>query len=186
MKMDREITVTLSPRVLRWAVFYQLRSLIILFGSIALALIGAAAFMGQHEADPPNTVYVLPVFMLFFLLFVFYLTYSRSMAIVRKLGNPDRKYRITDEYLYVESDLSSGKSSWTIFKGLKKNAKLWRVVIPSGAVFVIPAECLDEELKAFLSAKLPSKPFEYLNSTFMSLVFYLILVFLLMYWLRRG
>jgi membrane protein implicated in regulation of membrane protease activity len=184
--MDLKMTVTLTPRVLRWAIFYQLRHLIILIGSITLALIGAVAFMARRGADLPTTAYALPIFLLFLLFFAFYSSYSRSMAVVRKMKSPRMKYRITDKYFYVETDLSSGKNSWSVFKGLQKNGRLWLVVIHSGAAFLIPTEFLDEKLKAFLSSKLPSTPVSYLIHTFKWLAFYLLAVIVIVFFVKRG
>ena len=136
--------------------------------------------------DLSSVIYLSPVLMLLFLLFVLYSAYSRSTAMVRKMKSPHMKYRITDKWFYVESELSSGKNSWSVFKGLQKNARLWLIVIHSGAAFVIPAEFLDEKLKTFLSSKLPTKPVNYLTKTFKIVALWLLAVIVVLYWIRRG
>jgi hypothetical protein len=79
------------------------------------------------------------------------------MAQLKRMKSPILKYRITDDGIYLRSELGSGKTPWSVFKGLRKNKKIWRVIAPSKSTISLPVELLDEELKAFLSSQLPSK-----------------------------
>jgi hypothetical protein len=116
---------------------------------------------------------------------IFYSAYSKNMAMIRKMKTPDVKYRITDDWLYIDSDLSSGKNSWAVYKGLRKNAKIWRAITQAGASQILPVEQLDEELKAFLSEKL-LKPPRTLYGYLRILVFCLFVFVVLMYLFVHG
>lgn len=186
--MDKEITVTLTPKLIRLTLFYQFRQNIIFIGFIILVLASTQFLAISHGSFQPMAVLLnfLPfLFILFFLGVIFYSAYSKNIAMIRKMKSPDVKFRITDDWLYVDSDLTSGKNSWAVYKGLQKNKKIWRVITQTGASHVFPVEQMDEELKAFLSKKLP-KPPRTLYGYFKILIFGLLVFVVLMYFLVHG
>jgi hypothetical protein len=158
--MDREITVTLTPQLVRWTLIYQFQPLLFIFGFVFLALacnIYLFISRGGHLTPTTGFAYLASLFIPLFLCRRLYSAYSKSMAQMNQMKSPIMQYRLTDEGLYLRSELGSGKTRWADFRGLRKNPKLWRVIAPSGATISLPVELLDEELKAFLSAKVPSK-----------------------------
>ena len=177
--MDRQINVTLTPGLIRWTLYYQLQFLIILFGFGFLLVaynlyhfISRGGVVGTEMLLSFLPYLAVPLFFGILL----YSAYSKNIALIKKMKTPVVKYRITDEWLHVESDLASGQNSWVVFRGLQKNAKLWRLITQSGAAFIFPVELLDEELKAFLSAKVPksSRP---LNRVLVFVAFWALLTF---------
>jgi hypothetical protein len=158
--MDREITVTLTPRLVRWTLIYQFQPLLLIFGFVFLALacnIYLFISRGGHLTPTTGVAYLASLCIPLFLCMRVYSAYSKSMAQMNKMKSPIMKYRFKDEGLYLQSEMGSGKTRWADFKGLRKNPKLWRVIAPNGTTISLPVEVLDEELKGFLSAKLPSK-----------------------------
>jgi len=159
--MDREITVTLTPQLLRLTIFYQARAILLFFLLFFLWILANLVIFWVFGGVLTGAAYfsVLPVaLILIFLCLRFYGSYTRSMAQIQKMKNPEMKYRFTDDWLYVDSELSSSKNSWEMVKGLRKNPKLWRLITQSNASLAIPIEQLDEDLKVFLSSKLSKKP----------------------------
>ncbi len=186
--LDREITVTLTPKIIRLTIYYQFLKYIYFIGFAFLALTCAEFFIVSQGHF--QTMDVLLNFLPFLVVpvffgFVFYSAYSKNMAMIRKMKTPDIKFRITDDWLYIDSDLTSGKNSWAIYKGLQKNKKIWRVITQTGASHVFPVEQLDEEMKSFLSKKLP-KPPRTLYGYFKILIFWLFVFVVLMYFLVHG
>jgi hypothetical protein len=158
--MDREITVTLTPRLVRWTLAYQFQPLFFIFGFVFLALaFNLYLFISRGGVFTLTTgpAYTTSIFIPLVFSARLYSAYSKSMDQVNKLKSPLMKYRFMEEGLYIRSELGSVKTSWAHFKGLRKNAKLWRVIAPTGSTISLPVELLDEELKIFLSAKLPSQ-----------------------------
>jgi hypothetical protein len=154
--VDREVTVTLTPQLLRLTLFYQARAAL---WFLLLAFLWILANLGIYLAYGgvlTGAAYfsVLPVaLILIFLCLRFYGSYARGLAQIQKMKNPEMKYRFTDDWLYVDSELGSSKNSWQAVKGLRKNTKLWRLVSQSNASFALPVEQLDEDLKTFLTSK---------------------------------
>jgi hypothetical protein len=158
--MDREITVTLTPRLVRWTLYYQFRPLIFIFIFIFLALISNVyIFISRGGLFTWKTclAYMPAVLIPLFLCTLLYSAYSKSLAQIKKLKSPVMKYRITDDFMQVQSELGSVKNPWSVYKGLRKNEKLWRVISPTGATISLPADILDDKMNALLSTKLSSK-----------------------------
>jgi hypothetical protein len=128
--------------------------------------------------------YATPGIFILFIGWIVYYSYRHSLAQVRKMKTPVIHYRVTDEFLYVQSDLASGQNSWAIFKGLQKHAKLWRIITQQGASMILPVENLDDALKSFLSAKLSSvdKPFG--SRFFVILGFWFLVFIVIMYFFK--
>ncbi len=159
--MDRDINVTLTPRLIRWEVYYQLKPILLVWGVVLFLLgwNGLSTLAHRSHADLPIYITLGP-FLLFgvFIGFIVVSAYQKNMAMIRKMKSPTVKYNLTDLWLYQESELSTGKTAWTAFKHLKKDGKIWRIVAQSGTSLVLPVEALDGELKEFLSSKLPTAP----------------------------
>ncbi len=186
--MDREITVSLTPRLLRWTLFYQFRQIIFIFGIIFFILIiYIFNFISRGGVLIPETCISYSPILIGPLLigFLLFSSYSKNLAQIQKMKSPSIKYRMTDEWLYVQSELGSGQNAWAAYKEIRKNAKLWRVVAQSGVSYIIPVELLDEELKTFLSAKLPKSPRDS-NRLFKTLAFWLLASVVVMYFLRQS
>jgi hypothetical protein len=184
--MDRELTVNLTPRIIRWTIFYQLRPLLLIFGIMGLVVIWNFYMVFSHGS--PMASELLTQFLPYLLFPVFfgviiYSSYRKNLALIAKMKTANIKYRITDDWLYVESDLGTGQNSWLLYKGLWKNAKVWRVVLNSGGAHVFPVEQLDEELKIFLSAKLPNKG-RGANWFFRVLAGWLLVLIIILYFLK--
>lgn len=187
--MDREITVNLTPRLIRWTLFYQLRPLIAIFIIVTLGLSfdSFTAFSQKGILSMDAWIHFLPVLLIpAFFVFAFYSAYSKNLAQVRKMKTPTVKYRITDESFYVESDLTQGKTAWVAYKELRKNAKLWQVVVQGGSAHILPVELLDEELKSFLSAKLPKPSRTWKRSSFTIFAIWLLLLVVVYFFFRQG
>jgi|GEM_PF-3556171 len=156
--MDREISVNLTPLLVRWTIYYQLRPLF-LFLSAMFLLIAWNIWMVLSHGGVWSTeawLSILPYFLIpVFLTVLLYRGYTKNLALIRKMKTPVMKYRFTDEWLYVESDLTTGKNAWSLYRGLLKHKKIWRLLTHPGAAHVFPTELLDSELKAFLTSKVP-------------------------------
>jgi hypothetical protein len=154
--MDREVTVNLTPQLLRLTIFYQARAIL---WFLLLAFLWVVANLGiflSYGGVLTGAAYfsVLTVaIILAFIALKFYGSYAKGLSQIQKMKNPEMKYRFTDDWLYVDSELGSSKNSWPTVKGLRKNPKLWRLISQSNTSFSIPVEQLDGELKAFLTAK---------------------------------
>lgn len=158
--MDREITVTLTPKLMRWTLYYQFRPLILIIIFVFLALISNVYLFvsrGGLFTWKVWLAYMPAVIIPLFLCSLIYSAYSKSLAQIKKVKSPLMKYRMTDDFMQVQSELGSAKNPWEAFKGLRKNGKLWRVIAPTGATISIPVEFLDDKAKDFLSSKLSSK-----------------------------
>ncbi len=185
--MDREITVTLTPRLVKWTLYYQFRPLIFIVIFVFLALISNIYIFISRGGVPDWKTYLsyLPAVAIpLFLCFLLYSAYSKSLTQIKKLKSPVMKYRMTDEGLVIQSELGSVKNPWAIFKGLRKNGKLWRIISPTGATISIPVDFLDEKAKAFLSSKLSSITVPFWNRFPVILGFLLLVLIILMYFFK--
>jgi hypothetical protein len=157
--MDREITVAMTPQLLMLTIFYQSRVILLIcafsffwvFINLGLfvahgGVLTAAAFISDL---PPAIIFLVVCFIL-------YSSYSKSLAQIQKMKNPEIKYRFTDDSVYIESDLASAPHAWDAFKGLKKHPRLWRLITKANTSFALPVELLDRDLKTFLSSKFPN------------------------------
>lgn len=159
--MDREINVTLTPSLIRWAVYYQLKPILLVWGLILMILgwNSIQSLLHPSNAGLPLNLTLVPLgLFLFFIGFVVITAYQKNMVLIRKMKSPVVKYNLTDLWLYQESELSTGKTAWTAFKHLSKDGKIWRIVSQSGTSLVFPVEALDVELREFLISKLPAAP----------------------------
>lgn len=180
--MGREFTVALTLSLIRLTIYYQLRKLLLLSGFILLIWPCVLYFVITHNGI--NNLgfwttyfsFFIPLFFPIFFGYVFYTTYSKSMSTIRKMKMPVMKFRFTDDWLYVESDLTSGQNAWALYKGIRKYKKLWLLITPSGASHAFPVELLDGELKAFLSSKLPKLTLTWMG--YLKWIAFLLMVFL--------
>jgi hypothetical protein len=155
--MDREIIVSLTPKIIRKSFFYQFRGNLFIAGIILLFILSVIVHLKSIGSNINWGNYsILAVFSIL-ICAVPYRVYRRFMNQIRKMNSPLVRYRITDDRFYVESDLASGQNSWAVFKDLQKYPKIWLLVTQGGSSFILPAELLDEELKQFLSDKVLSK-----------------------------
>ena len=183
--MNREIKVAMTPRLILWAVFYQLRPLLVILTLVLMALSWESAFQIHKGAAWTWQLFITPVFLIFFFAWLAFLSYRNTMVQIRKLKTPVIQFRFTDDFLYVKTDLSSGENSWAVFKGLQKHAKVWRIVLQSGTALILPAEGLDDELKAFLSGKLPSLKRAFWKGRMTLVAIWLVIFVLAMYFLKH-
>jgi hypothetical protein len=157
--MDKEITVVLTPKLIRMSLYYRLRVaglyFLSIFSIIILFLISTAVSYGR----PPvllwfnQCAYLLLI--LVFLFFIYFSAYRKGIALIKKMKNPAIKYRFTDERLYSNSDISTSDCAWSLFDSLWKYKKIWQLKLHSNAYLVFPADQLDDEMKALLTAKVP-------------------------------
>ena len=187
--MDREISVTLTPKLVRWTLYYQFRPLIFIFIFVFLALISNVyIFISQGGVFTWKTclAYMPAIVIPLFLCSLLYSAYSKSLAQIKKLRSPVMKYRMTDDFMQVQSEVGSAKNPWSVFKGLRKNGKLWRVISPTGATISIPTDFLDEKAKDFLSSKLSSKTARVWSRFPLILGFLILLFIILMYFFKLS
>jgi hypothetical protein len=187
--MDREITVNLTPKLMRWTLYYQFRPLIFIIVFVFLALISNVyLFVSRGGVFTWKTclAYMPALFIFLFICSLLYSAYSKSLAQIKKLKSPVMKYRMMDDGLVVQSELGSGKNLWAAFKGLRKNGKLWRVIAPTGATISIPVEYLDDKAKDFLSSKLSSTTARPRSRFPLILGFLLLLFIILMYFFKLN
>lgn len=152
--MDRKIDVEMTSRLVAWTAFYQTRIFSFIPAIMIFALAWGIFMQARAGLSFQWNVLITPTIFIGFLIWVPVNSYRKSMARIKKMKTPFIHYHFTDENLNIDTDLSSGQNKWEIFKGLRKNKKVWRIVTQSGLSFVLPVEQLDEELKAFLSSKL--------------------------------
>lgn len=183
--MNREVKVAMTSRLVLWAVFYQLRPLLVILILVMLALSGESILQIERGAPLSWQFFITPAFLIFFFAWLIFLSYRNTMAQIRKLKTPVIQFRFTDEFLYVKTDLSSGENAWALFKGLQKHAKVWRIVLQSGTALILPAEGLDDELKAFLSGKLPSLKRAFWKGRMTLVAIWLVIFVLAMYFLKH-
>ena len=81
--------------------------------------------------------------------------YFRSLKMLKNMKSPVFKYRLTDKWLYVNSDIGTGKNAWILFRGIRKGSKIWQIIVPNNSAFLFPVEMLDKKTKDFLSNKIP-------------------------------
>lgn len=183
--MDREITVPLTPRLVRWTFFYQLRPVLFICFIWVVGSLWNIVFLLLHgiQLTWQEFTSLAPYLLIaFWFLWMLYASYKKNLAQIGKMKNPIVHYRLTDEYLYVQNDLSSGQTVWGAFKGLNKKPKIWFVMTDQGASHIFPVELLDDELKAFLETKLPKFKG---NRRLSMLVFWILLAVLILYFLHQ-
>jgi len=182
--MDREINVEMTPRVVRWALFYRLRIVFFIMAIMLLALAWSSIIQARYGISWEWDGYIVPILFILFFAWTIFSSYRNTMSQIRKMKTPVIHYRFTDEFLYVNSDLASGQNSWAVFKGLRRNAKIWKIVTMAGVALILPVEQLDDELKAFLTAKLPSLTKPIWKRPFTIIATVLLLLIFLMYFLQ--
>jgi hypothetical protein len=184
-KMNRELNINLTPGLVRKSIFYQFRNLLIALVFLIISISISVVFQISHakQIDWINLLIpILPVFALLVILPI--MAYQKTMNQIRKMNSSVVNYRITDDWLYVQSELASGQNSWEVFKKIRKYPKIWHLVLQSGGVLIFPVEQLDEELKRFLLEKLPSES-AFSNQTFKVLVGWLMAFVIVMYFARQ-
>ncbi len=185
--MDREISVHLNAGLFRLAFLYRIKSIIIGF---AFPILGAAAILLHLITSGPLIPRdyfgkIMPiVLILLWCWFIFYNLYHKNMVMIQKMKEPLIKYRFTDEWFYVNSELGSEQNPWNVIKRIQKDTKLWRLIYGSEKAYVIPTELLDDELKYFLTEKV-LKENGGVKGGYMRLAFFLFVFAVCMYLLMR-
>jgi hypothetical protein len=128
--MNREITVTLTPELIKWSFRLRLRSS---FNHV---------FIQNALIDSVSPL----------------LVYKKNLKRFREIKNPILKYQITDEGINLESEWENNRYSWSVLKKFRKNEKVWGIITPSSLNIILSVELLDDEIKNFLSEKLTPPP----------------------------
>jgi len=88
-----------------------------------------------------------------FALFSFLFQLSRFYKTYPDEKSHDFVYRITDEEVWLQTELITSTYKWKVFKKLWRSPNGW-MLIASTRVLVIPPETLNDELKKFITQKI--------------------------------
>lgn len=156
--MDREITVPFTPKLIRMSMFARSKGLFIYCG-LLFAVFGLYAFFVLSCYDHVSASWWLSQWVVLcipgLLFVIYYSAYRKGMAMIKTMKNPEVKYRFTDERLHAESDISTSDNAWSVFESLHKDKRVWQLKMRVNAFLVFPVDQLDDELKDFLSSKVP-------------------------------
>ncbi len=155
--MNREILVSISSKLIQKTTFHHLKVDVIFICLISIieGLSAYLCFLTHNNAGYRCWFYgaftlILPLAFVF----QYYSIYIKRMNEIHKMKTPVFKYRLMDEELDIEKDLSREHYSWKMFNGIRKYKEYWRIVYTPDSFFVFPVEFLDEETKSFLLSKL--------------------------------
>lgn len=181
--MDRKIDVEMTSRLILWSIFYQMRFFLIIPSVMILVLIWSLVTQARLGVPFGWDFLITPLIFIGLFFWAPVSAYRRTMSQIKKMKTPVMHYHFTDESLNIDTDLSSGRNKWEVFKGLRKHGKIWSIVTQSGLSFTLPVEQLDGELRDFLASKLISLTKSFWKRTATSIFIWLLLSVIVFYFM---
>ena len=155
--MDREITFTYTPALLRRAAWsFWLRY--VGWGGLIAEAIALVLFAYFYSTDRGSWFTVMFGFLFLFGLAAFVFGYlaivRRSMDQYRKMRSPRVTFQFSDETIHTKSDLGAAEMPWGTIDKLWKSSHVWLLMVTKVNYVTLPADALDDELKQLISSKL--------------------------------
>lgn len=155
--MQREVTVTYSPEIIRFAVWKFWTRSIGLGTFIAFIILCIAFLVVLMSGDRSWLLGFMGAAVLvcaFVLILTYFLCLNRSMDKFKQMEKPTAKFSFTDEYIGIESDMGKSELSWKLIQKVWQYPSVWLVFLEKQSYITLPTESIDEELKQFIILKL--------------------------------
>jgi len=174
--MNKTIKVIYTPKLIRQSLLAH--ATVEIFFVVGVLLIGALQSYVAWEycgCLSPSWIFYDLAYLIIPAVFIstYGYAYFKSLKMIRSMKSPVFKYRFTDKWFYVHSDISAGKNAWILFRGIRKGSKIWQILVPDNSSFIVPTEMLDRKTKDFLTAKIPKS---YRNVGWYSKIFIFLLI----------
>lgn len=154
--MDREVTVSYSRELIKFAVWKFWTRTIGLSGFGVFAIVCVAFILVFLSGDRSWLLGFLAATIGFCLVigFLSYFIYlRRSMEKFNRMETPTAKLRFTDERVGIESDIGWTELSWKVIEKIWQYPSVWLVFIAKQGYITLPTANLDDELKQFIALK---------------------------------
>ena len=155
--MDREVSVAVTPELVRKSIYRQFGKLFLITGFLALFSLFNDYIEFSHNGRINWGKHWLILFLVVYTLSFPLVIYKKTIGRMGKMNSPIAYYRIKDDGFYVQTEFVKGKNPWDSFKCIRQYRELWLLKPKSGSYFILPVEKLDEELKQFILNRVPSE-----------------------------
>lgn len=154
--MDREITVSYSRELIRFAVWkFWTRSVgrasFVIFVAICIAFVGF--FLSGDRSWVLGVLGATIAFSLSIGSVSYFVYLNRSLEKFNRMETPTAKLRFTNERIDMELDIGRSELSWKMIEKIWKYPSVWLVFIAKQGYVTLPTADFDDELKEFIIIK---------------------------------
>ena len=154
--MNREITVSYSPELIKFAVWKFWTRNIGLKNFVIFAVVCVAFILVLWGGDRSWFLGFLGAAIVFSFgigCMSYYMSLRNSMEKFNRMETPTAKFRFTDERIGIESNIGWTELSWKMIEKIWEYPSVWLVFIAKQGYVTLPTANLDDELKQFIVRK---------------------------------
>lgn len=148
--MQREVTVTYTPEIIKFAVWKFWTCSIGLGAFIAFISLCIAFFVILMNGDRSWLLGFVGASVLvcaFVLVLTYFVCLNRSMDKFKQMEKPTANFSFSNDYIGIESDMGKVELSWKLLEKIWQYPSVWLVFLEKQSYITLPTESIDEELK---------------------------------------